>query len=132
MPYEVQSEMRLTPSPRRNGHDCRNHRSRSAGIPTVCGEIEFAQNGDSAERFWNALDEASERLEARRTQELRKMRRALKLTQAQAGQLFGGGVSAFSAYEHGKTQPHKSTVLLLRLLSKHPQLLDEVRASAQN
>lgn len=29
--------------------------------------------------------------------------------------------------ERGKTQPHKSTVLLLKLLDKHPELLDEVR-----
>jgi len=61
---------------------------------------------------------------------LRRIRRSLKLTQAESGRLLGGGVSAFSAYEHGKTQPHKSTVLLLRLLKQHPQLLEEVRQLA--
>ena len=40
----------------------------------------------------------------------------------------GGGVTAFSEYERGKTQPHKSTVLLLELLGKHPELMQEVRA----
>jgi len=96
----------------------------------VCGEIEFAPDSHDAKRYAQAMHAARERAIERRVQELRQMRRSLKLTQAEAGRLFGGGVSAFSAYEHGKTQPHKSTVLLLRLLSQHPQLLDEVRASA--
>ena len=60
---------------------------------------------------------------------MRDIRRKLGLKQAEAGKLFGGGVSAFSEYECGKTQPHKSTVLLLKLLGKHPELLDEVRAA---
>jgi len=45
---------------------------------------------------------------------------------AQMAGLFGGGASAFSEYERGKTQPHKSTVLLLRLLDRHPELLSEL------
>lgn len=44
--------------------------------------------------------------------------------------IFGGGASAFSEYERGKTQPHKSTVILLELLGKHPELMSEVRALA--
>lgn len=32
-----------------------------------------------------------------------------------------------SKFERGKTQPHKSTVLLFRLLDKHPDLLAELR-----
>lgn len=60
--------------------------------------------------------------------EMRDIRKKLGLKQAEAGKLFGGGVSAFSEYERGKTQPHKSTILLLKLLNKHPELLDEVRA----
>jgi len=94
----------------------------------VCGEIEFVHGGGQGVRYSQALDAAQERIQARKAQELRSARKALKLTQAEAGRLFGGGVSAFSAYEHGKTQPHKSTVLLLRLLHRHPDLLDEVRA----
>jgi len=94
----------------------------------VCGEIEFARDNDGADRYSQALDAAQEKIQARKAQELRRARKALKLTQAEAGRLFGGGISAFSAYEHGKTQPHKSTVLLLRLLHKHPDLLAEIRA----
>ena len=58
---------------------------------------------------------------------IRRVRKKLGLTQAEAGQLFGGGASAFSEYERGKTQPHKSTVLLFKLLDKHPELLAEIR-----
>jgi HTH-type transcriptional regulator/antitoxin MqsA len=57
---------------------------------------------------------------------LRAIRKKLGLKQAEAGRLFGGGVSAFSDYERGKTQPHKSTVLLLKLLDRHPELLKEL------
>jgi HTH-type transcriptional regulator/antitoxin MqsA len=48
------------------------------------------------------------------------------LRQADAGRIFGGGAGAFSEYEHGKTQAHKSTVLLLRLLGRHPELMKEI------
>lgn len=61
--------------------------------------------------------------------DVRDIRKKLGLKQAEAGKLFGGGVSAFSEYERGKTQPHKSAVLLLKLLDKHPELLDEVRSA---
>ncbi|PTQ87188.1 type II TA system antitoxin MqsA family protein [Agitococcus lubricus] len=52
---------------------------------------------------------------------IRETRKKLGLTQREAGELFGGGVSAFSEYERGKTQPHKATLLLLRLLNAHPE-----------
>ncbi|MDR2195386.1 MAG: type II toxin-antitoxin system MqsA family antitoxin, partial [Gallionellaceae bacterium] len=91
-----------------------------------CGEIEFAQDDDSALRYGDALDAASAKADERRAQALRATRKKLKLTQAEAGRLFGGGASAFSEYERGKTQPHKSTVLLLRLLDRHPELLNEL------
>jgi HTH-type transcriptional regulator/antitoxin MqsA len=93
----------------------------------VCGEIEFAQEDDSAQRVSDAISAAGAKARARRAGELRANRKKLKLSQAEAGRLFGGGVSAFSEYERGKTQPHKSTVLLLALLGKHPELLAELR-----
>jgi len=91
----------------------------------VCGEIEFdAGEGVS---YSKALELARTMAVESRASELRTARKRLGLSQAEAGRLFGGGVSAFSEYERGKTQPHKSTVLLLRLLGKHPELLKEVR-----
>ena len=92
----------------------------------VCGEIEFDDN-DSAERVGEAIHEARMRAREHNAQALRNARKKLKLSQAEAGKLFGGGATAFSEYERGKTQPHKSTVLLLRLLDKHPELMHELR-----
>jgi len=57
---------------------------------------------------------------------VRVWRKRLGLTQKRAADLFGGGINAFSEYERGKTQPSKSTVLLLKLLDKHPELLKEI------
>lgn len=58
--------------------------------------------------------------------EIRKVRKRLKLTQKQAGEIFGGGIRAFSQYERGITRPGKAADTLLRLLYRHPELLDEV------
>jgi len=54
----------------------------------------------------------------------------MKLTQHQVAKIFGGGLSSFSEYEHGKTQPSRATVALLRLLCNHPELLPEVLAAS--
>ncbi|QEA11811.1 MULTISPECIES: type II toxin-antitoxin system MqsA family antitoxin [Comamonas] len=93
----------------------------------ACGEIEYDLQGDSAARMSAAVEAAGQEARQRQALALRAARKKLGLSQAEAGRLFGGGVSAFSEYERGKTQPHKSTVLLMRLLDKHPNLLAEVR-----
>jgi HTH-type transcriptional regulator/antitoxin MqsA len=94
----------------------------------VCSEIEFAQDDDSALRYSDALEAAGAKAGERRAKEVRATRKKLKMSQAEAGRLFGGGMTGFSGYERGKTQPHKSTVLLLRLLDRHPELLRELVA----
>jgi len=93
----------------------------------VCGEIEFTESA-SSDRYSAELAALRLTADKQRADSVRNIRKKLGLRQAEAGRLFGGGVSAFSDYERGKTQPHKSTVLLLKLLNKHPALLDEVRA----
>jgi HTH-type transcriptional regulator/antitoxin MqsA len=60
------------------------------------------------------------------TTEVRRIRKKLGLTQAQAGALFGGGHNALSRYESGAARPPKSTDALLRLLDTHPELLAEI------
>ena len=90
-----------------------------------CGEIEFVDQ-DSSERHMAAMNSVWEGARAGESVSLRAIRKKLGLKQAEAGRLFGGGVSAFSDYERGKTQPHKSTVLLLKLLDRHPELLKEL------
>ncbi|WP_068635025.1 type II toxin-antitoxin system MqsA family antitoxin [Thauera butanivorans] len=90
----------------------------------VCGECEF--DDGEGKRYSAAMANARQEAAERRAAELRAIRKRLGLKQAEAGRLFGGGINAFSEYERGKTQPHKSTVLLLRLLDKHPELLKEL------
>ena len=68
-------------------------------------------------------------LDVDRAASLWATRKKLGLRQVQAGHLFGGGSSKFSEYERGKTQPHKSTVRLFKLLDRHPELRDEIRAA---
>ena len=55
------------------------------------------------------------------------VRKKLDLDQREAADIFGGGVNAFSRYENGKTKPSLALVKLLKLLDRHPDLLDEVR-----
>lgn len=63
-------------------------------------------------------------------EEIAKVREKLHLTQQEAAVIFGGGVNAFSRYESGKTKPPVALVKLLKLLDKHPELLDELRLAA--
>lgn len=91
----------------------------------VCAECEF--DDGEGQRYSEALSALRKLADKQRASELRVIRKKLGLRQADAGKLFGGGVSAFSDYECGKKQPHKSTVLLLKLLGKHPELLSEVQ-----
>jgi HTH-type transcriptional regulator/antitoxin MqsA len=56
------------------------------------------------------------------------VRKKLNLGQKEAGDIFGGGVNAFSRYENGKTKPPLALVKLLKVLDRHPDLLSEIRA----
>lgn len=64
--------------------------------------------------------------------EIKRIRKKLRITQQEAGSLFGGGVNAFSMFERGQARQHRSTDLLLRMLDRHPELLPEVKTVAQN
>lgn len=56
-----------------------------------------------------------------------RVRKKLQLDQREAAEIFGGGVNAFSRYENGKTKPPLSLVKLLKVLDRHPDLLNEIR-----
>lgn len=58
--------------------------------------------------------------------EIRRIRKGLKLTQAQLAEAFGIGKAAFSRYERGETRPPAPLVKLLKLLERHPDLLKEM------
>ena len=121
-------------------HDVRDIKHTYKGVSTVLPHVE----GD----FCPACDEAIlGPAESRRTMDLMlafnkevnnsyvdpvfivAVRKKLKLDQRQAGEIFGGGVNAFSRYELGKTKPPLATVKLLKLLNSHPELLAEVAAA---
>jgi HTH-type transcriptional regulator/antitoxin MqsA len=55
------------------------------------------------------------------------VRKKLALDQRQAADIFGGGVNAFSRYETGKTKPPIALVKLLKVLDRHPELLNEIK-----
>jgi HTH-type transcriptional regulator/antitoxin MqsA len=57
------------------------------------------------------------------------VRKKLALDQREAAEIFGGGVNAFSRYESGKTKPPLALVKLLKVLDRHPDLLNEVRTA---
>jgi HTH-type transcriptional regulator/antitoxin MqsA len=57
------------------------------------------------------------------------VRKKLDLGQREAAEIFGGGINAFSRYENGKTKPPLALVKLLKLLDRHPDLLNEVKTA---
>lgn len=58
-----------------------------------------------------------------------RVRKKLALDQREAAEIFGGGVNAFSRYETGRTKPPLALVKLLKLLDRHPDLLEEIKAA---
>lgn len=94
----------------------------------ACGDVEF--DAESAQRYAAAGDALILRERARQSQEIRRIRRKLGLSQVAAARLTGGGHNAFSRYERGEAVPMVAIVNLFRLLDKHPKLLkDIVKAS---
>lgn len=59
--------------------------------------------------------------------EIRAIRKHLGLSQAEAGELLGGGPRAFTKYEAGTVTPAAAVVTLLRLLESNPALIDQLR-----
>ena len=57
------------------------------------------------------------------------VRKKLALDQREAAEIFGGGINAFSRYENGKTKPPLALVKLFKLLDRHPELLNEIKAA---
>ena len=62
-------------------------------------------------------------------EEVRAIREGLGLTQAEAGELLGGGPRAFTKYEAGTVKPAAAVVTLLRLLEHDPATLRSLQAS---
>ena len=94
-----------------------------------CGEaILDREHGD---RFSRLIGEFQKRVNSDLVDPafIANVRKKLELDQREAGELFGGGVNAFSRYENGRTKPPVALVKLLKLLEKHPDLIKDLRAS---
>ena len=61
------------------------------------------------------------------TEDILRIRKKLKLTQKEAGELIGGGPNAFSRYENGKSYPSRGVENFLRVLDKHPESINALR-----
>ena len=62
------------------------------------------------------------------TDEVRAIRKKLKLTQERASSLFGGGVRAFYKYETGENAQSKPLDILLKLIDSGKLSMDDIQA----
>lgn len=119
-------------------HDTRDvsytYKGNETVIPSVTGDFcdecgEITLDHDAVDPYMAKVGEFQRQVNAIRIDPayILAVRKKLQLDQREAGEIFGGGVNAFSRYETGKAQPNVSTIKLLRLLDRHPELLDEVR-----
>lgn len=121
-------------------HDTRNvsytYKGETTTIPAVTGDFcpacnEVVLNREHGDRYSELLGVFQRQVNAAFVDPnyVAKVRKKLDLDQRQAAELFGGGVNAFSRYENGKTKPPLALVKLLKLLDRHPDLLDELKAA---
>lgn len=110
------------------------YKGESTVIPAVVGDYcpacgESVLEGGEAERVSAAMLAFNKQVNAATVdpQFIAQVRKKLKIDQREAAEIFGGGVNAFSRYETGKTKPPLALVKLLKMLDRHPELLDEVR-----
>ncbi len=112
------------------------YKGESTIIPALTGDYcpacaEVVLDMEEAERFGQQIREFNKQVNAAIVdpQFIVGVRKKLKLDQREAAELFGGGVNAFSRYENGKTKPPLALVKLLKVLDRHPDLLNEVRTA---
>jgi len=95
----------------------------------VCGEVVLSF--DEAHRVSERMTAFDRQVNAAEVDPnfIAAVRKKFDLDQREAGEIFGGGVNAFSRYENGKTSPPVALVKLLKLLDRHPELFEEVRTA---
>lgn len=121
-------------------HDARDipytYKGESTTIPEVSGEFcpacgEAVLEKKESARVSSLMLEFNKQVNASIVDPafIARVRKKLALDQREAGEIFGGGVNAFSRYEKGKTKPPLALVKLLKVLDRHPDLLSEVRSA---
>ena len=80
-------------------------------------------NGEDIAKTEKAFEKFKVKVDGLLTpEEIRHIRKdILKLTQEEAGKIFGGGKNGFSRYERGETQPLPAISNLLKMLERHPE-----------
>lgn len=92
----------------------------------ACGEgVVTGKDMDVSDRHLNLLKAQAENLVL--PSDVRRIRKKLGLNQQDAGQLLGGGPSAFNKYEKGQVLPSKAISNLLRVLEAVPCGLELLR-----
>lgn len=118
-------------------HDTRDmpytYKGETTLIPAVTGDYCPAVVLDIAEaqRYGLQVREFNKQVNAAFVQPefITGVRKKLHLDQKEAAEIFGGGINAFSRYENGKTKPPLALVKLLKVLDRHPDLLNEVKVA---
>ena len=121
-------------------HDTRDvpftYKGETTIIPAVIGDFcpacaEAVLDMAESRRFGNLIGDFIKQVNATIVDPgfIASVRKKLALDQREAAEIFGGGVNAFSRYENGKTKPPLALVKLLKVLDRHPDLLDEVKAA---
>jgi HTH-type transcriptional regulator / antitoxin MqsA len=121
-------------------HDTRDipytYRGETTTITAVSGDFcpacaESILEASESERVMDAMRAFNKQVNAALVAPgfIASVRKKLALDQREAGEIFGGGVNAFSRYETGKTRPPLALVKLLKVLDRHPDLLNEIRAA---
>jgi HTH-type transcriptional regulator/antitoxin MqsA len=112
------------------------YKGESTSIPMVTGDFcpscdEVVLDAAQSARISAAMLEFNKQVNASIVDPgfIATVRKKLALDQREAAEIFGGGVNAFSRYENGKTKPPLALVKLLKVLNRHPDLLNEVRAA---
>lgn len=104
--------------------------SKSVDVPgwycRECGEgIHSGKDLKITDKALNELKMQSEGLLS--PQEIRRIRKKLRLTQKEAGTIIGGGPRAFQKYESGELLPSRAVVSALKLLDSNPKGLEVLR-----
>lgn len=121
-------------------HDTRDmpytYKGESTLIPAVTGDFcpacdESVLNADESRRTMSFMLAFNKQVNASIVDPgfIVGVRKKLNLDQREAAEIFGGGVNAFSRYETGKSKPSLALVKLLKVLDRHPDLLNEIRAA---
>jgi HTH-type transcriptional regulator / antitoxin MqsA len=94
-----------------------------------CGEVVL--NREHGDRYSALVGDFQRQVNASHVDPayIAKVRKKLDLDQREAAVIFGGGVNAFSRYETGKTKPPLALLKLFKVLDRHPELLNEIRAA---